>query len=202
MTAQARCRDNAAMPAGLTALALLAQAASASTSYGPAAPAPAKKPVSTVPADDCEARQTDPRNKEILICAPRIDGYRLNPDVLEARREMRSGGRPTRPGPDLRPYRDCNVGPMGCQQAGINLIGAALTAVEMAKRVSEGKEIGSMFVTDPQPSEYQLYLAAKARREAEEAQKAAAAATARAKEKAAAKAISNPAPAAAEAKPN
>jgi hypothetical protein len=31
-----------------------------------------------------------------------------------------------------------------------------------------------MFVTDPHPSEYQLYLEAKARREAREAEKAAA----------------------------
>jgi hypothetical protein len=73
---------------------------------------------------------------------------------------------------------------MGCQQAGINLIGAALTAAEMAKRLSQGKEIGSMFITDPHPSEYQLYLAAKARREQEEAQKKAVAAAAAAKARA------------------
>ena len=157
------------MPAGLTALALLAQAASApTTSYGPAPPAPPKTPAAVAPADDCVKRQTDPNNREILICAPKIEGYRLNPDVIEARREMHTGGRPTKPGPwNARP-NDCAVGPMGCQQAGINLIGAALTAAEMAKRLAEGKEIGSMFITDPHPSEYQLYQAAKAAREARE----------------------------------
>jgi hypothetical protein len=174
----------AAMPAGFTVLALLAQAASAPASYGPPAAASSTKPVTPAPTENCESRQTDPKSREIVICAPKVEGYRLNPDVLEARREMHSGGRPTKPGPDNARPRDCAVGPMACLPGGINLIGAALTAAEMAKRVAEGKEIGSMFVTDPQPSEYQRYLAAKARREAEEAQKAAEAATARAKAKA------------------
>jgi hypothetical protein len=55
----------------------------------------------------------------------------------------------------------------------INLLAAAATAAEMADRLSKGQEIGSMFVTDPQPSEYQLYLEAKKEREAKEAAKAA-----------------------------
>ena len=38
-----------------------------------------------------------------------------------------------------------------------------------------------MFATDPHPSEYQLYLMAKAKREAEDAEKAAEAAVAKAK---------------------
>jgi len=121
---------------------------------------------------------------EALVEAAR----RLNPDVIEARREMHTGGRPTKPGPWNAKPNDCAVGPMGCKQAGINLIGAALTAAEMAKRVAEGKEIGSMFITDPHPSEYQLYLAAKARREAEEAEKKAAAVKAKAQAAEAAKA--------------
>ena len=63
------------------------------------------------------------------------------------------------------------VGPAGCIGAspGINVIGAALTAVEMASRLAKGQEIGSMFVTDPQMSEYQLYQEAKRAREALEA---------------------------------
>ena len=66
------------------------------------------------------------------------------------------------------------VGPAPCMDAPmINLLGAAATAAEMAARLARGQEIGSMFVTDPQESEYQLYKEAKARREAEEAEKAA-----------------------------
>jgi hypothetical protein len=60
-----------------------------------------------------------------------------------------------------------------CFNAGINLVAAAATAAEMAKRLATGEEIGSMFVTDPHPSEYQLYLYAKARREADEKERAA-----------------------------
>jgi hypothetical protein len=163
------------MPAGL-ALVMLAQAASAAPAQpAPEAPAAAARPA----ADECKPGQRSTNPNEIVICAERGEGYRLNPDVMEARREMRSGSRPTRPGPGGMKDGTCAVGPMGCfPQAGINLLGAALTAAEMAKRLADGKEVGSMFLTDPHPSEYQLYRAAKARREAEEAEKVA---TARAK---------------------
>lgn len=121
-------------------------------------------------ADRCPAPGADSRT--IVICTQRQDGYRLNPDVLEAKRETRSPGRPVRPGG--RGIADCeHVGPAPCIAPGIDLIGAALTAVEMAQRAAKGQEIGSMFVTDPQPSEYQRYQMAKARREAEEAARAA-----------------------------
>ena len=181
------------MPAGLTVLALFAQAATAPA--GPVAPPP-KKPATQAPAPACDTKPSDPNSTQIVICAPRTEGYRLNPDVLEAKREMRSGGRPKRGGPDLAPYRDCAVGPMGCgPQAGINLLAAALTAAEMAKRLSEGKEVGTMFKTTPTSSEYQLYQAAKERREAEEADKAGKAAAAAAKAKAEAKAEAQSAPA-------
>jgi hypothetical protein len=136
----------------------------------PAAPAPPAASV-TASTDSCPPPSVDSR--VIVVCTQRPQGYRLNPDVMEAKREIHSGGRPVRPNQIPRP--DCaTVGPFPCVSAGINLIGAALTAAEMAKRLAEGKEIGSMFVTDPHPTEYQLYQMAKARREAEEAEKAAA----------------------------
>ena len=72
----------------------------------------------------------------------------------------------------------CAVGPRDCQSAGINLVAAAITAATMVERAVTGKNVGEMFVTDPHPSEYQLYVMAKKRREAREAE---AAATARAK---------------------
>jgi hypothetical protein len=50
----------------------------------------------------------------------------------------------------------------------------------MAARLSKGQEIGSMFRTTPEMSEYELYQEAKRAREAKEAD-AAAAAAARAK---------------------
>jgi hypothetical protein len=59
---------------------------------------------------------------------------------------------------------------------------------EIADRLSKGQEIGSIFVTEPQTSEYQLYLEAKKEREAKEAADAAK------KAKAAATATSAPSP--------
>jgi len=174
------------MPVGFPlALALLAQSASAA-GYGPESPAPPPKKAASAPnsapAASCVPGQRSSNPNEVVICAPKIEGYRLNPDVMEARREIHSGGRPTRPGPMGARPRDCAVGPFGCgPQAGINLVGAALTAATMVKKAVSGENVGQMFVTDPHPTEYQLYLAAKARREARDAERAAAT-QARAKE--------------------
>ena len=139
------------------ALAMLAQ--TAVTPAPPAAPAP---------SDSCADQPAD--SNTIVICTQRPQGYRLNPDVMEAKRETRSAGRPVRPGG--HPPPECaTVGPFPCPQGGVNLIGAALTAVEMAKRAATGQDVGKMFLTDPHPDEYQLYLMAKARREAAETEK-------------------------------
>jgi len=154
------------MPAGLV-LVLLAQAASADPSAGPAKAAVARQ-------DGCANPQPKADTQQIVICAPTSDGYRLNPDVMEARREVHNGGPAKRP-ENFKDYPcTSGVGPAPCFSAGIPLLAAAVTAAEMAKRLAEGKEIGSMFVTDPHPDEYQLYRIAKARREAREAEKAAA----------------------------
>ena len=161
------------MPAGLpVAIALLAQTAGGA----PASVAPVN-PTATPSAksaeETCREAMAKADTREIVICAQKPQGYRLNPDVMKAKREARSGGRPTRPGPGgFHDNSRCVVGPQGCPSFGINLIGAALTAAEMASRLEKGKEIGSMFQTDPHPSEYQLYLEAKRRREAKEAQAA------------------------------
>jgi len=140
--------------------------------------AQAAAPVPTPPTTEPDARASDacPSSSgdgtTIVICTQRPQGYRLNPDVMEAKRETRSAGRPVRP--NGAPPPDCaTVGPAPCVTAGINLLAAAATAAEMAQRLSKGQEIGSMFVTDPTPDEYHLYLMAKQRREAEEAEKAA-----------------------------
>ena len=54
--------------------------------------------------------------------------------------------------------------------AGIDLMAAASTVVAMVNTAVTGGNVGKMFVTDPTPSEYQLYLEAKKRREAKEAE--------------------------------
>jgi hypothetical protein len=151
------------------ALAMLAQTAAAQQPADAKAAATDRPPRCGVPTGE----------DAIVICAEKPQGYRISPDILEAKRQMKSGGAP-RPN-YTAPRPDCVVvGPMPCTTAGISLIGVALTAAEMAKRLSQGKEIGSMFKTDPHPSEYQLYEMAKADREAEEAAKQAALAKAKA----------------------
>jgi hypothetical protein len=193
------------MPAGLPiALVMLAQAASPnptpavkadgpSAEAAPAPPAPLPKPDERT----CSEPNKDPNARVIVVCGPKPQGYRLNPDVLEAKREMKAGGRPKSQERRMQQPSGCVVGPAGCQYAGINLLGAALTAAEMAERAAKGQPIGSMFQTDPHPTEYQLYLEAKKRREAKEA--AAAAKAAQAKAEARSSAPTGPA---ATAKPN
>src|SRR4051812_16073344 len=109
------------MPAGLSvALALLAEAAA----YGPAAPpAPPPKVAPKPVADDCAAPSANTSQREIVICAQRPNGYRLDPDVMEARREAKSGlaGRPRRP-ESMKDNPCATVGPMGCRGgAGFNI---------------------------------------------------------------------------------
>jgi hypothetical protein len=174
------------MPAGLpVALVLLAQAADSAAApvnapravYGPAvppAPKPAAQPVK--PAEPCRPQTVN--TQEIVICAEKPQGFRIDPDVLKAKRERHGAGRPTRPGAIAMKDNSCTVvGRAPCMNAPmINLLAAAATLGEMGERLSRGEEIGSLFVTDPTPSEYQLYAEAKREREAKEAEKAKAAA--------------------------
>jgi hypothetical protein len=151
------------------ALILLAQAAA--DAGAPPDPKPPAKPA----AEACSPRTPDASASEIVICAERPNGYRIDPDVLKAKREKKQAlaGRPKPPN-KMKDTSCTVVGPAGCIAAPtINLLAAAATAAEMAARLSRGQEIGSMFITDPQPDEYQLYKEAKAQREAEEAEKAA-----------------------------
>lgn len=174
------------------ALLLTAQSAAGTAQPAPAAPTSAERAVESAPKD-CSAAEPKSDSREIVICAQRSDGYRLNPDIMEARREVRRDpGRLKTPG-ERRATDGCSVGPQGCQTAGINLIAAGIAAASMAARLAQGKEIGSMFVTDRHPDEYHRYLAAKHRREAEEAQ--AAAEKAKAKAEAADAAAGDPKPA-------
>jgi len=168
------------MPALSLLLLLSLQSASApasghpADSHGPSVPPAAKPKIKDAGSSCRNILPTEPG--EIVVCAEKPQGYRIDPDLLEAQRIVRElKTKPKRP--DRMADTSCQtVGPMGCTgQAGINLLAAAATAAEMAKRLSQGKEIGSMFITDPQPDEYQLYLAIKKAREEREAETAQAA---------------------------
>jgi hypothetical protein len=175
------------MPAGLpAALVFLAQAAtsaaadpaSAQKPYGPvpaAAPRPPAPPIKNE-GRECAPQITDSKELEIVVCAQRPQGYRLPPDIVEARRLKKegAGGRPHNPHEAYRDHSCATVGPMGCRGGPtINLLAAAATLAKMGDRLSKGQEIGSMFQTEPTPSDYQLYQQAKREREAKEAEKAA-----------------------------
>ena len=62
-----------------------------------------------------------------------------------------------------------SVGPHGCTTTGVNLLNAALVLATMAQKAVSGGNVGQMFVTDPQLSEYELYKLAKSERETKEA---------------------------------
>jgi hypothetical protein len=173
------------MPFGLpVALVILAQAASAASTppaaispqvYGPAAPAPAKPapiPASAKAAErECAPQASDSKANEIVVCAVKPQGYRLDPDVLEARKLKKQGDtvRPRNPHETYSDHNCATIGPMGCRGVPtINVIAVAATAAKIADRLSKGQEIGSIFETEPHPSEYQLYVEAKRLREARE----------------------------------
>jgi hypothetical protein len=166
------------MIAGLVlAAALVGQQTDASAGAQAAPPQPAK-----AANNSCSPSVPDPNSREIVVCAPKPQGYRIDPDVLAAKKAKRRAlaGR-AKPPENLKDHSCKVVGPAPCIDAPmVNLIAAAATAAEMAERLAKGQEIGSLFVTDPQTSEYQYYQAAKKEREAKEAEKAAAAAKAKA----------------------
>jgi hypothetical protein len=153
---------------GLPILMLMTAPAAAEV---PAAPQPemAAAPASAV--EPCRTDYPKEGEQEIVICVERQQGYRLDPDVMEAGRQAK---RNKSKRPERFADRSCeSVGGHGCGTAGINLLAAALTAAEMAKRAATGGNVGEMFITDPQPDEYQLYLQAKRDREAKRAAEAA-----------------------------
>lgn len=118
----------------------------------------------------------DPTTGQIVVCAPKPQGYRIDPDVLAARRLKKKGdpGQPRNPHETFVDRSCANVGPMGCRGGPvIDIMTAAATAATMVDKAVKGENVGKTFVTDPQKNEYELYLAAKAEREAKEAQAAA-----------------------------
>lgn len=191
------------MPVGLTiALVLLAQASVASPpaggapAYGPVAAAPSKP--ASVPLDqtqrECAPQNEDPKSNAIVVCAVKPDGYRLPPDIVEARRLKKEGVtiRPRNPHETFADHSCAHVGPMGCRGAPtLDMLALAATAAEISKRMAKGQEIGSIFQTEKSSTDYQYYQMAKKEREDKEA--AAAAKAAKAKARAATKAQVAPA---------
>jgi len=161
--------------AGLPMIAFILAEAAAAPSYGPSPP---PKPVSAAkkPADDCAPQSGNTKDSAIVICAVKPDGYRLPPDIVEARRLKKKGdaGRPHNPHETYADTSCASVGPMGCTGTpSINFLAVAAVAAEISQRLAKGQEVGSIFKTTPHASEYQYYLEAKKTREEKEADAAA-----------------------------
>ena len=154
---------------GLPILILAAaQAAAPAAAAGP--PADPPKSEAAGPNQPCTTPLPKDGEQEIVICVERPQGYRLDPDLMEAEREAR---RKKLKRPERFVDNSCaSVGPMGCRGGGINLLAAAVTAAVMAERAISGENVGEMFITEPQPDEFQLYQQAKREREAKRAAEA------------------------------
>jgi len=160
----------------ILAAAAMAQAAGVPVAPAQAQHAPANAPVEPAPPKleasaaptrkDCSPTTPDPKSDTIVVCVEKSDGYRIDPDILNAKKSKRAAdhGRPLSRAEKVAD-NSCAVGPHACVDTGINLLAVALTAAQMAERLAKGQEIGSMFVTDPQMSEYQYYQMAKHDRE-------------------------------------
>jgi hypothetical protein len=174
-----------AMPAGLSIALMLSaqaatQAAGATPAYGPAT-SNASPPTTAAPAREAQRECStppapNPNSREIVVCAIKPNGYRLDPDVLAARRLKKQGEsvRPRNPHETYADHSCATVGPMGCRgQPTIDIFTAGAALAMMADRLSKGQEIGSLFQTTPAKGEYALFLEAKKQREEAEADKAA-----------------------------
>jgi hypothetical protein len=140
--------------------------------YGPMQPAP-PKPAVKPPSEPCKMPDVKQGTTQIVVCAPRVEGYRIDPDVLEAKRARKNRNKPR--GPERLVDNSCaSIGPMGCRGVpAIDIVNAALALATMAQKAVKGENVGAMFITDPSQSEYQLYQEAKRRRESKEAEQAA-----------------------------
>ena len=163
------------MPAGLPlAIALLVGLADGAPVDAPPAQAGQSPESPAKAANGCGPAPTTIEPGEIFVCAPRPQGYRIDPDVLEAERAKRRGKLKR---PERMVDNSCaSVGPMGCAGmggAGIDLLGAAMVLGTMATKAVRGENVGKMFVTTPEPTEYELYQEAKRAREAKQGDAAA-----------------------------
>ena len=114
--------------------------------------------------------------RDIVVCAQRSQGYRLDPSVMDAEREVVKNNR-SASAPMPAAQANCSTSPMGCGKGleGLDLANAVLVIGTAAIRASKGEDWTRAFKTGGS-DEYQLYLQAKQRREAEEELRAALAA--------------------------
>ncbi len=127
--------------------------------YGPPSPPPAR----TV-ADPCKSQDS----RDIVVCAQRKQGLRLDPDVSDAQRAAEHARRvATAPTPAAQ--ASCSRLPQGCGTGleGLDLASVALVVATTAVKAAKGED-WTKVLKPGGPDEYQLYLQAKQEREARE----------------------------------
>jgi len=145
-----------------SAFMFLLSGAAAEPAYGPPVPAPAKaaKPAS----DPCRSQDS----RDIVVCAQRKQGLRIDTDVVDANRQAERNARSaTATMPSAQ--ASCSATPQGCGTGlvGLDLANVALVVATTAVKAAKGEE-WTKVLKPGGPDEYQLYLQAKREREARE----------------------------------
>jgi hypothetical protein len=134
-----------------------------SRTAGPSAKAP------QAPEKACQSQEPG----DILVCGQRRQGYRLDPDVIEANREVETNNRSAN-APSPAAQSVCSAQPMGCGKSfdSLDLANVAIVAGTIAVKAARGEKWANAFKTGGS-DEYQLYQQAKRRHQAEEEERAA-----------------------------
>nr|WP_314447345.1 hypothetical protein [uncultured Sphingomonas sp.] len=140
-------------------------AESAAPVQGPSEPRSLRTKVASAVPDPCRRGVVEPG--VILVCGKR-DDYRIDPDVLKAQRLLHNQVKPKPP--ERFVDTSCQVvGVMGCiNKPTVNVLQAISTGAAMAKALVNGDNVGKLFITDRELSEYELYQQAKRDREEKE----------------------------------
>lgn len=131
--------------------------------YGPPVPAPPGKATkqSTEPCQPQDSR-------DIVVCAQRKQGVRIDTDVVTAERQSEQNARSaTATMPAAQ--KSCSQSPQGCGSGldGLDLMNVAVVVATTAVKAAKGED-WTKALKPGGPDEYQLYLQAKQEREARE----------------------------------
>ena len=145
-----------------SAFIFLLSGTAAQPAYGPPVP-PASKAAKPA-ADPCRLQDS----RDIVVCAQRKQGVRIDTDVVGATRQVEQNARAataTMPAAQA----NCSASPQGCGTglAGLDLANVALVVATTAVKAAKGED-WTKVLKPGGPDEYQLYLEAKREREAKE----------------------------------
>ena len=162
-------------------IATLVTSSAPSSSDRPTAPE-----LVTKTKDGADRTCVSPNPRNILVCGKRGQEYRVDPDVMQANREVQTNERsatsatpPAQAVCSRQPVRP----PPGCGEGlgSLDLVNVAIVVGTTAVRAAKGEDWKGIFRPGG-ADEYQLYQQAKRERDARDAERAAAAVRAKARE--------------------